>query len=319
MNYRHAYHAGNFADVLKHAVLARIVAYLRGKPAPFRVIDTHAGSGRYLLSSRQARATEEWKGGIGRLLGPDARPPPDLVRFLAPYLEAVRAANAGRRAPSPPRPPPQPVLELYPGSPAIALHLMRPQDRLIANELHAEELQRLMESVGGDPRAKIMSLDGFVALRALLPPKERRGVVLIDAPFEEAGELERVADGLRQGLRRFATGVFIAWYPIKDMRPITRFHARLALMGMRLLRVEILLARPADEALNGCGLVIANPPYTLEGELAAALGPLGRSLALAGRRAETRLAWTAPPGNGASGADGRIAASEQKRRVRISR
>jgi 23S rRNA (adenine2030-N6)-methyltransferase len=333
MNYRHAYHAGNFADVLKHAVLGRVIAYMREKPAAFRVIDTHAGSGRYLLAARRADATGEWKGGIGRLLGPAARPlpelPPVLASFLAPYLAAVRCANLGQpthavvgHAPALRSPPTGRLFAVYPGSPAIALYLMRPQDRLVANELHPEELAGLRESVGGDTRAKLMSLDGFVALKALLPPKERRGVVLIDPPFEETGELERVAEGLRQGLRRFATGVFIAWYPIKDLGAIRRFHALLALLARprgvpRLLCAEILLARPADgAALSGCGLIIANPPYTLEGELGAALGPLGRCLALAGNRAETRLAWIGDSGR--SDGRGRKEPSEQKRRVRTS-
>jgi 23S rRNA (adenine2030-N6)-methyltransferase len=325
MNYRHAYHAGNFADVLKHAVLGRVIAYLREKPAPFRVIDTHAGSGRYLLTTRQAAATGEWKGGIGRLLGAAARPlpelPPVLASFLAPYFTAVGAANVGQptRAKGAPT---ASLFDVYPGSPAIALSLMRPQDRLVANELHPEELAALRESVAGDARAKLMSLDGFVALKALLPPRERRGIVLIDPPFEETGELERIADGLRQGLRRFATGVFIAWYPIKDLRAIRRFHAHLALMARprgvsRLLCVEILLARPADgEALSGCGLIIANPPYTLEGELGAVLGPLGRCLAIADGRAETRLAWIGDDGLGDN--RGRKDPSDQKRRVRTS-
>jgi 23S rRNA (adenine2030-N6)-methyltransferase len=305
MNYRHVYHAGNFADVLKHAVFARVISYLQRKPAPFRVIDTHGGSGRYLLTSPQAAATGEWRGGIARLLGPDARPQSaGLADFLQPYLDAVLAQNSGPR------------LEVYPGSPAIALHLMRPHDRLIANELHPEELAQLKEAVGRDRRAKLMALDGFVALKALLPPKERRGVVLIDPPFEAAIELERVAEGLRHGLQRFASGIFIAWYPIKDIKPINRFHASLALLpGSRLLRIEILIARPeGGDRLNGCGLIVVNPPYTLEGELAAVLPPLSRCLALPGTPAEYRLDCISD--GDAGHAKHR---SEQKGRVRTSR
>jgi 23S rRNA (adenine2030-N6)-methyltransferase len=305
MNYRHVYHAGNFADVLKHAVFARAISYLRRKAAPFRVLDTHAGGGRYLLTSPQAAATGEWRGGIARLLEPGGRPPPaGLAGFVEPYLDAVRAQNSGPR------------LEVYPGSPAIALHLMRSQDRLIANELNPEELAQLKEAIGRDRRAKLMALDGFVALKALLPPKERRGVVLIDPPFEATNELERVAEGLRHGLQRFATGVFIAWYPIKDIKAVNRFHADLALLpGARLLRIEILIARPAgDDRLHGCGLIVANPPYTLEGELAAALPPLSRCLALPGSPAEFRLDWIS---DGDAGHAKRQ--SEQKRRVRTSR
>lgn len=302
MNYRHIYHAGNFADVLKHAVLARALAYMARKDAPFRVIDTHAGSGRYLLTASEAAATGEWKQGIARLIGQGAIPlPPNLAGFLEPYLKAVLAEN------------PTSQLASYPGSPRIALSLMRSTDRLIANELHPEERANLKAAIGRDPRAKIMALDAFVALKALLPPKERRGIVLIDSPYEARGELERVVEGLRLGLQRFATGVFIAWYPIKDIKPINRFVANLATVPARFLRAEILLARPErGESLNGCGLIIANPPYTLEGELARILPPLHRRLADAGGGGHT-LQWI---GNGAVP---RNHHSDQKGRVRTSR
>src|SRR5207344_721439 len=201
MNYRHAYHAGNFADVLKHVVLALVIEYMKRKAAPFRVIDVHGGAGRYALTSVEADKTGEWQGGIGRLLGPDARPlPPDVARHLQPYLDAVRRENAGA------------ALDVYPGSPAIALRLMRAQDTLIANELHPEERAHLTAAIGADRRAKVMALDAWVALKSLLPPKERRGIVLIDPPFEEARELDRMVEGLAQGLQRFATGIYLAWY-----------------------------------------------------------------------------------------------------------
>ncbi len=269
MNYRHAYHAGNFADVLKHAVLALVIDYLKRKEAPLRVIDTHAGAGRYALASEKAQKTGEWLGGIGRLLGKGAEPlPQDVGERLRPYLDVVRGAN------------PQGRLQVYPGSPLIALALMRPQDTLIANELHPEELASLRAAIGGDRRAKAMALDAWVALKALLPPKERRGVVLIDPPFEEAGELERMVSGLAQSLARFATGVYIAWYPIKDPKPIRRFRAALAgLHAPKLLDVELRIESMSDpERLNGCGLVVVNPPYTLEGDLALILPHLSRRL-----------------------------------------
>ncbi len=269
MNYRHAYHAGNFADVLKHTVLALVIDYLKRKEAPLRVIDTHAGAGRYALASEKAQKTGEWQGGIGRLLGKGAEPlPQDVGERLRPYLEAVRRAN------------PQGGLHVYPGSPLVALALMRPQDTLIANELHPEELASLKAAIGGDRRAKTMALDAWVALRALLPPKERRGVVLIDPPFEEAGELERMVGGLAQSLARFATGIYIAWYPIKDPKPIRRFRAALAgLRAPKLLDVELRIESMRDpERLNSCGLVVVNPPYTLEGDLALILPHLSRRL-----------------------------------------
>jgi 23S rRNA (adenine2030-N6)-methyltransferase len=270
MNYRHAYHAGNFADVLKHAVLALVIDYLKRKDAPFRIIDTHAGAGRYALDSTQAAKTREWRRGVGRLIGDDAAPlPPDVASLLAPYLDTVRAENAGEG------------IGIYPGSPLIALRLMRQQDVLVANELHPEELALLRTAIGRDRRVKLMALDGWVALKSLLPPKERRGIVLIDPPFEEEGELERLAGGLAQGLRRFETGVYLAWYPIKDPKPVRRFHEALAaLTGPELLRVELMIrGASAPDRLNGCGLVVANPPYTLQSQMADLLPELTRRLA----------------------------------------
>jgi len=304
MNYRHAYHAGNFADVLKHVVLALVIEYLKRKEAPFRVVDVHAGAGRYALTSAEAGKTGEWLGGIGRLLGAEARPlPATVARHLQPYLDAVRSENAAPR------------LEVYPGSPALALRLMRAQDTLVANDLHPEERAHLNAAIGSDRRAKVMALDAWVALKSLLPPKERRGVVLIDPPFEEPRELDRMAEGLAQGLQRFATGIYLVWYPIKDLRPIARFHADLAALGIsKLLRVELLVQRPSDsERLNGCGLVVANPPYTLESELSAILPELSRRLAAAAG-ARYRLDWIEP-----TNPDPRKPSPGAKQRVRPTR
>jgi 23S rRNA (adenine2030-N6)-methyltransferase len=282
MNYRHSYHAGNFADVLKHAVFALVLQHLKRKDTPFRVIDTHAGAGRYALTSSQAAKTGEWQGGIARLLGPDARPlPRDVARHLQPYLDAVRADNVSD------------TLGVYPGSPAIALRLMRARDTLIANELHPEERSRLERAIGGDRRVKVMGLDAWIALKALLPPKERRGVVLIDPSFEARDDLARMATGLAQGLQRFATGLYIAWYPIKDVKPIARFHAAVAALSAptsKPLRIELTLRRPIEpDRLNGCGLVVVNPSYMLEEELAAVLPELTRRFAAAEGGARYRL------------------------------
>jgi 23S rRNA (adenine2030-N6)-methyltransferase len=269
MNYRHAYHAGNFADVLKHAVLALVIDYLKRKEAPFRVVDTHAGRGRYALTSKEAGKTGEWLTGIGRLLGPSAAPlPAEVERILAPYLKAVTAENG----PGP--------LTVYPGSPLIAQKLMRSHDALVANELHPEERSELETALGRDRRVKVMALDGWIAIKSLLPPKERRGVVLIDPPFEQTGELARLAEALAEGLQRFATGIFIGWYPIKDLRPITRFRESLASSPRPLLCVELMVHRPRDaERLNGCGLVVANPPFTLPSELEAVLPEITKRMA----------------------------------------
>lgn len=272
MNYRHAYHAGNFADVLKHAVLSLVLTYMAKKDAPFRVIDTHAGIGMYDLTGEAAEKTGEWRGGIGRLLGEQgsgvAPLPGAAAALLAPYLEAVRACN------------PDGKLRRYPGSPCLALALMRAEDRLVANELHPEDAALLGEALAGDRRAKVLGLDGWLALKAQLPPKERRGVILVDPPFEQVGELERLQEGVRNALRRFAGGVYLLWYPIKDPRPIARFHQAIGnIAPSETLAIELLLREPVDtDRLNGSGLVVINPPYTLEADLAVLLPVLAERL-----------------------------------------
>ena len=255
MNYRHAYHAGNFADVLKHAVVALVIEHLKRKEAPFRVIDTHAGAGRYALASVEAAKTGEWRDGIGRLLAPGAKPLPNAVaERLRPYLEAVHAENAGA------------ALATYPGSPSLALRLMRADDRLIANELHEDDRKHLEAAIGRDARAKVMGLDGWVALKSLLPPKERRGVILVDPPFEEPRELERLTRGLADALARFATGTFILGTPSRTRR---WSHASQGGRGHGTAQAASVCgasSRRADdpEILNGCGLLIVNGPYTLK-------------------------------------------------------
>jgi 23S rRNA (adenine2030-N6)-methyltransferase len=258
MNYRHAYHAGNFADVVKHAILALVITHLRKKPSPFRVIDTHAGAGIYDLRAEAADKTGEWRGGIGRLIGPEAEPiPAEPAEILKSYLDVVRAIN------------PPGSLRRYPGSPRLARALMRAGDRLVANELHPEDGAELKTLFARDPVTKVLGLDGWTALKSLLPPKERRGVILIDPPFEEAGELERLREALRQAVARFATGIYLLWHPIKDTRPIAALQRSLRGDGhARLLQVELLIRRPRQpEILNGAGLFILNPPYRLDERL----------------------------------------------------
>ena len=283
MNYRHAYHAGNFADVVKHWVFALAIDYLKRKEAPFRVIDTHAGRGRYLLSAAEANKTREWREGIARLIGPDAKPlPPELAQGLKVYLDVVRGENAPG------------ALTSYPGSPTIAQALLRAQDTLVANEAHPEELQHLTADLrrrrGGS--VKLLGLDGWMGLRALLPPPERRGVILIDPPFEEAGEPHRLVSGLKEGLARFATGVFIAWYPIKDGKAARRLLKAVAEIAVgKLISLEVLIRQPRNpEVLNGCGLIVANPPFTLESKLNAVAPALARRLA-AGPGANCSVRW----------------------------
>ncbi|MGD9827453.1 MAG: 23S rRNA (adenine(2030)-N(6))-methyltransferase RlmJ [Hyphomicrobiaceae bacterium] len=258
MNYRHAYHAGNFADVHKHAVLALVLAHLSAKVTPFRVVDTHAGIGRYDLAAVEAEKTGEWTAGIGRLLGEDSAPIPDeITPLLAAYLDAVRAENADG------------VLRWYPGSPRIARSLLRPDDRLIAVELHPEDTQALAAEFRRDRQVKVLAIDAWHALKSLLPPKERRGLVLIDPPYESTTEVDDTFAGLRAGLRRFANGVFMLWYPIKATASALDMQARLAQLEVdKLLISELVVRRPdGDGRLHGSGLALVNPPFQLRAQL----------------------------------------------------
>jgi 23S rRNA (adenine2030-N6)-methyltransferase len=262
MNYRHIYHAGNFADVVKHAALTRLIEYLKRKDKAFRVIDTHAGTGRYDLSSATAQKTGEWRTGIGAIL--EGAITGDAALLLAPYLEAVRAQN------------PRAELSTYPGSPLIARRLLRKQDRLTAIEKHPDDAHALAGLFAGDFQARVIELDGWLALGAHLPPKEKRGLVLVDPPFEEPGEFERLVDGLIRAHRRWPGGIYALWYPIKDRRAVNSFRADLAASGvpdMLDLRFEI-RAPSSPERLDGSGLIVVNPPYTFETEMRAILPAL---------------------------------------------
>ncbi len=270
MNYRHIYHAGNFADVLKHAVLALVIDYMKLKDSPFRVIDTHAGVGVYDLGSQAAGKTGEWLGGIGRLMGPDATPLPDeIAALLAPYLDIVEAINT------------QTASAFYPGSPEIARRLLRPDDMLVLNELHPADYAGLVERYVIYTQAKVLNLDAWVAVKALLPPPERRGLVLIDPPYEAEDELKRLTRNLGAALKRFATGTFLIWYPVKDMAPVEAFHASLADLGLaKTLRMELYTRAPdTPHRLNGCGLLAINPPWILAKQMAALLPFLSQRLA----------------------------------------
>jgi len=273
MNYRHAYHAGNFADVMKHAALARIVEYLKQKDKAFRVIDTHAGLGVYDLSSAEAQKTGEWRGGIGRLL--EATLPAGAQALLAPYLDAVRAANPGGG------------MRRYPGSPAIVRHLLRPQDRLTAIELHPADAAALKARFAGDFQTRVIELDGWLALGAHLPPKEKRGLVLVDPPFEEAGEFDRLAEGLKKAWRRWPGGIYALWYPIKDRKAVEAFRRELAGAGIPKILDLSLEVRPpsAEPRFDGSGLVVVNPPYPLEAEMRTLLPVLAEVVGKPGAKA----------------------------------
>ena len=285
MNYRHAYHAGNFADVMKHAALARIVEYLKQKDKAFRVIDTHAGLGVYDLSSAEAQKTGEWRGGIGRLQ--EATLPAGAQALLAPYLDAVRAANPGGG------------MRRYPGSPAIVRHLLRPQDRLTAIELHPADAAALKARFAGDVQTRVIELDGWLALGAHLPPKEKRGLVLVDPPFEEAGEFDRLAEGLKKAWRRWPGGIYALWYPIKDRKAVEAFRRELAGASIPKILDLSLEVRPpsAEPRFDGSGLVVVNPPYPLEAEMRTLLPVLAEVVGEPGAKANaTWLAGEAARG-----------------------
>jgi len=271
LNYRHAFHAGSFADVFKHAVLCRILDHLRQKPAAFRVIDTHAGAGLYDLASAEATRGGEWHDGVERLLA--ARLPDKARDLLRPYLDVIGAVNAPGE------------LTTYPGSPALVRAWLRPQDRLIACELEPQAQAELARNLGRDPRIKTLAIDGWTALSAYVPPKERRGLVVTDPPFEEDADFPRLAEALAAAHRKWATGIYLLWYPIKGRAAPDALAKRLRRLKIpKILQAELMVSPLSDPSrLNGSGLIVVNPPWTLENELkllspalAAALGRDGR-------------------------------------------
>jgi 23S rRNA (adenine2030-N6)-methyltransferase len=277
MNYRHIFHAGNPADVMKHAVMALILEHLRVKPAPFCVLDTHAGIGRYDLTSEAAQKTLEHEDGIGRLFGAPAPHP-----ALTPYLDAVTAIN------------PDGVLRAYPGSPRIARASLRSQDRLVLSELHPDDARALRREFRDDPQVAVHEIDAYVALKAHLPPKEKRGLVLIDPPFEQPDEFARMAEGLAAAHRRWPTGIYALWYPIKERAAVWRFQESVEKTGIAKILLAELTWHPEDThlRLNGSGLLIVNPPWRLDETLKEALGALHAVLPTTGGGAS--VSWLTP-------------------------
>ena len=264
MNYRHIYHAGNFADVMKHALLLRLLAAMRRKPKPFLVFDTHAGIGRYDVTSEQAEKTGEWREGVGRLL----EAPPSA---LAEYAETVRR------------------LGLYPGSPVFAAEALRPGDRLLACELHPEDAATLRRIMRAYENVAVHERDGYEALGAFLPPPEKRALVLVDPPFERTDEFSAAATALAKASKKFPGGVYVLWYPVKHRAPTREFFEALRLAGIKDVIAAEFLRRPDNDPtrLNGAGLAIINPPFGFETEaspiLAAcvtAFGEAGASAAI---------------------------------------
>jgi 23S rRNA (adenine2030-N6)-methyltransferase len=278
MNYRHAFHAGNFADVVKHAIMCRVLTHFHKKATPFRVLDTHAGIGLYDLQGSEAERTGEWRDGIGRLF--PATPVGALADFLAPYLACVRDVN------------PDGVARFYPGSPLLIAQHLRRYDQALACELHPDDHALLAEAMAGRRGVRVYPLDGYAALRSFLPFPERRGVVILDPPFEAVDEFDRLREALLEALGRAATLTYLAWYPLKDENAVDRFHRLLAASGTR----KILIVETATAALGrlpgltAAGLVIINPPWPLADELTASLPALVRLLAQ-GAGAGGRVEW----------------------------
>lgn len=275
MNYRHLYHAGNFADVLKHSILCAVLLHLRRKETPFAVLDTHAGIGQYDLSSEQAQKTGEYQDGIARLLGKET------PEFFHPLLEMIASLNPEG-------------LRLYPGSPVIARHFLRPQDRLLLAELHPEDAAALKRRFQGDAQTAVHHRDGYEAMKALLPFPEKRGLALIDPPYESPQEYDTILTALRGAYERFRQGIFAIWYPVKQTREHERFHRALeGEMIPKILAVEMTLGAPSPGKLAGTGMILINPPWGLEEQLRGALPALPKLLGK--ESGNLSLRWLSPP------------------------
>lgn len=265
MNYRHIYHAGNFADVFKHIIVARIITYLKHKDQAFRVIDTHSGIGLYDLSSQEAQKTGEWHNGVARIFKSSLSTVDE--NLLEPWIEVLKQTNGhdiiARN------------IQFYPGSPCLIRSLLRKQDRLTAIELHDKDYKKLAALFAGDYQTRVLHLNGWLALGAHVPPKEKRGLILVDPPFEEQNEFERLQEGLQKAYRRFSTGIYALWYPVKYYDQVEKFVKALRDTKIpKILRLEIRIRKPGPTPLmDGCGMIVVNPPFVLDQEMAH-LAPL---------------------------------------------
>ncbi len=280
MNYRHAYHAGNHADVLKHAVLALVFQHLKKKDKPLAFLDAHGGTGRYDLMGVEAGKTGEWQDGVGKMADPFTD---DVEALLAPWRAALAAEN------------PFGGLRYYPGSPVLAAQGLRVGDRILVNELHPEDAAALRREVGPDRRVKTSVLDAAQAVKSLLPFKERRGVVLIDPPYEQKDETDQAFTMLAEGHRRFATGVFMLWYPVKGLTFAETLVARARALNLpAMLQVELRVREAFDGGgLAGSGLIIVNPPWQIDEELRRLVPALARRLGL-GDWGRGAVEWLVP-------------------------
>jgi len=257
MNYRHIYHAGNFADVLKHYILSLVMQKMHEKEAPFCAIDTHAGIGLYDLSTQEVGKTLEYQGGIQKIFDR-----PSVEASFEAYLKIVAGYNLG-----------QTQLTYYPGSPCILKAFLRKQDRLRLSELHPEDYETLRQLFKHNSQVEVFHQNGYVSLKSLLPPPERRGVILIDPPFEKRDEFNHLLKGIQEAYKRFATGIYLIWYPLKDKTSIQKFYADIkALYIPKILCVEFYTNEiEASLKLSGCGLIIINPPWQIDKVLTSTL------------------------------------------------
>lgn len=256
LSYRHAFHAGNFADVLKHSVLIHTLNYMVQKDKPLRVIDTHAGAGGYSLTGHQPIKNREYGAGIGALWQREDLPP-----LLSAYVEHIKSVNSDQQ------------LRFYPGSPLLAQALLRPQDRLFLHELHSTDCRLLKETFGRDRRAKIIEEDGFQGLQSLLPPPDRRALVLIDPSYEIKSDYQLAIRNLTEAHRRFATGTYMLWYPVVMRQRVDEMEKALQKSGIRNIQLFELALEPDsfEHGMTANGMIVINPPWTLWSAMEEAL------------------------------------------------
>lgn len=280
LSYRHLFHAGNFSDVFKHALLSRLLIALGEKDKPYFYLDTHAGVGRYDLGHEWAWKTREFETGIGKLW--DRK---DIPEALAPYMDIVRSQNPRGR------------LRYYPGSPLIALKLRRPGDRLLLTELNKTDCAELDALVGHERHVAVRLMDGYEALEANLPPKERRGLVLHDSSFDRSGEFRRIARALKSAHALWPTGMYAVWYPLMGPAVMRDFARDVTKTGIRkILRLELLVRDPdpvPGPTMPGCGMLVINPPWKFDAEARPLLNWLRGALAAEGA-GKAHVDWLAP-------------------------
>lgn len=270
MNYRHIYHAGFFADVVKHVVLVSLIQCLLRKDKPFCYVDTHAGIGSYQLHAPAAQQTQEYQQGIIKVL----QAPPPYPQLVGDYLRLIAHYNSGSLDP----------LSVYPGSPALVHGLLRDADRMILTELHPDDYVQLKRLFHHDKRVAVHHRDGYQALTALLPPKPARGLVLIDPPFEKRDEFTTLATHLELAIQRWHTASFAVWFPIKNRVLVQDFYARLRVANLpETLVCELTVPKLTENGLHSCGMLIVRPPWQWQATITPTLEWLTQALAAPGR------------------------------------